>query len=180
MYDAGEGSQFPELFSAIPYFKELDQTTLEAIARVATRRTYDAEQLVFLEGEVSSGLCVVEKGWLKAIKLAPDGREQVLNFLGPNEVFNAVGVFARNVNPATVIALEASTIWIIQRDTMLQFLEEHPCLAHTVIQDLAERLLHLLQLVEDLSLRSVEARFELAVLADSIVHLGCCSYPTME
>ncbi|WP_119071952.1 Crp/Fnr family transcriptional regulator [Aggregatilinea lenta] len=147
-----------KLLSSITYLESLDTVTLESVARTAVKRTYNSEQIVFLEGDSSSGFCVVQDGWLKAIKIAPDGREQVLNFLGPGEVFNAVGVFAGDSNPATVIALEPSTIWIIQRDTMLRLLEDHPGLARAVIQDLAGRVLHLIQMVEDLSLRSVEAR----------------------
>jgi CRP/FNR family transcriptional regulator len=147
-----------ELLSSIPYLESLDTTTLESVARTAIQRTYNSEQVVFLEGEASSGLCIVQEGWLKAIKIAPDGREQILNFLGPGEVFNAVAVFAGDSNPATVIALEPSTIWIIQRKTMLRLLDDHPPLARAVIQDLASRVLHLIQLVEDLSLRTVEAR----------------------
>ena len=147
-----------ELLSSIPYLESLDTTTLESVARTAIQRTYNSEQVVFLEGEASSGLCIVQEGWLKAIKIAPDGREQILNFLGPGEVFNAVAVFAGDSNPATVIALEPSTIWIIQRKTMLHLLDDHPSLARAVIQDLADRVLHLIQMVEDLSLRTVEAR----------------------
>lgn len=147
-----------KLLSSIAYLESLDNATLHIIARTAVRRTYDASQIVFIEGEPSDGLCVVQEGWLKAIKLAPDGREQILNFLGPGEVFNAVGVFASDTNPATVIALEPSVIWIVQRETMLQLLDIQPRFARAVIQDLAGRVLHLIQLVEDLSLRTVESR----------------------
>jgi len=147
-----------ESLASVHYLKELDRATLEIVARSAIRREYDAGQVVFFEGEPSSGLCIVEQGWLKAIKLGLDGREQVLDFLGPGAVFNAIGVFASPSNPASVLALEASTVWIIRRDTMLRLLAEHPHLAHAVIQDLAGRVLHLIQLVEDLSLRTVEAR----------------------
>lgn len=158
MPETDASQRLVSLLSSIGYLESLDRATLEAVARSAVRRGYAPDQVVFLEGEASSGLCVVQDGWLKAIKLAPDGREQILNFLAPGEVFNAVGVFASDSNPATVIALEPSTIWFIERETMLQLLEDHPRLARAVIQDLAQRILHLIQLVEDLSLRSVEAR----------------------
>ncbi len=158
MPDADQPHTAAALFASIAYLDSLDSATLHSVSRTAVKRTYEPDQVVFLEGESSSGLCVVENGWLKAIKTAPDGREQILNFLGPGEVFNAVAVFASDANPATVIALEPSTIWTIQRETMLRLLDDHPPLARAVIQDLANRVTHLIQLVEDLSLRSVEAR----------------------
>ena len=147
-----------ELLASVPYMEGLDRASRDAIARSMQRYEYEAGQFVFLEGEVSGGLCLVEAGWLKAIKLGLDGREQVLDLLGPGAVFNAIGVFAIQSNPASVIALESSIVWVIRRNTMLRLLDDHPSLAHAIIQDLAGRILHLVQLVEDLSLRSVEAR----------------------
>lgn len=152
------------LLSSIAYFENLDGPTLQSVVRAALQRVYDTGQIVFLEGEPSGGLCVVESGWLKAVKMSPDGREQILNFLGPGEAFGAVGVFASTFNPATITALEPSTIWIIRRSVMLRLLEDHPRLAQAVIQDFAKRIQHLMQLVEDLSLRTVESRLARLVL----------------
>ena len=147
-----------KVLSAIPYFSELDATTLEAVGRAAIRREYDAGQMVFLEGEPCVGLYVVQDGWLKAIKLSPEGREQVLRFVAPGEVFNEISVFAGAPNPATVMALEAATVWTIRRETILKLMDETPGLAPIIIQNLAARVQHLLALVEDLSLRTVEER----------------------
>lgn len=157
----------------VPYFAELDSDTVEAIARTAVRRAYDTDQIVFLEGEPCAGLYVVQEGWLKAIKLSPEGREQILTFLGPGEDFNALSVFVGRPNPATVITLEPTTLWLVPRETMLELLAERPELARLVIQKLAGRVLHLLALVEDLSLRSVEARvanFLLDTADGDVVH----------
>ena len=147
-----------EILSAIPSFAGLDATTLEAIARAAIRRSYDAGQVVFLEEEPCAGLYVVQEGWLKAVKISMTGREQVIRFVGPGEAFNEIGVFAGGLNQATVEALEPAKVWIVQRDPLLRLMDEHPPLAHIIIQNLAKRVLHIMSLVEDLSLRTVEAR----------------------
>ncbi|MFW6082858.1 MAG: Crp/Fnr family transcriptional regulator [Chloroflexota bacterium] len=147
-----------EALSAVSYFNLLDDHLQHAISDIAIRRHYEAEEVVFLEGEACTGLHVVEEGWLKAIKISPEGREQVLRFVGPAGVVNEVGVFAKTPNPATVVTLTASTLWVIDRDAMLALLEEYPQLAQRVVQRLARRVLHLVSLVEDLSLRTVEAR----------------------
>ncbi len=155
------------VLSAAPYFANLDERTLETVARAAIRQDYDTDQIVFLEGEPCEGLYVVQDGWLKAVKLSLEGREQILNIVGPGEAFNALGVFVGMPNPATVVALEPATVWLIRRDTMLRLLDEHPGLARTIIQTLAERVLHLVDLVEDLSLRTVEARLARQLLEQS-------------
>ena len=47
--------------------------------------------LIFLEGEDNTGLYSVYAGWVKVVKFSLDGREQVLRYFGPGEVFNEVG-----------------------------------------------------------------------------------------
>jgi CRP/FNR family transcriptional regulator len=142
----------------VTYFSRLDQTTLERVVRSATRLSYDEGQVILLEGEPCSGLYIVASGHLKAVKTGLDGREQVLQTLGPGDAFNAVGVLADSPNQATVLSLEPSAVWLIRREVLLGLMDEYPELARDVVRDLAERVMHLVQLVEDLSLRSVEAR----------------------
>ncbi len=151
-------SVYPDAFSSVPYFADLEPGVLRTIAETALRRTYEADQVVFLGGEPCVGLYLVEDGWLKAVKVSAEGREQALRFIGPGEVFNEIGVFADTHNPATVVALEPATVWLIRRESMLHLLEERPGVARRVIQNLAQRVFHLVSLVEDLSLRTVEAR----------------------
>jgi CRP/FNR family cyclic AMP-dependent transcriptional regulator len=156
-----------DLLSSIPYFAHLDTRTLSAIAGSAIQRKYAADQVVLLEGEPSSGLFVVQEGWLKSVKTSPEGREQVLRVVGPGDVFNAIGALASPTNPGTVITLEPATLWILQRETLLRLLEEHTDLAWMIIQALAERVQRLMSQVEDLSLRSVEARLARFLLEEA-------------
>lgn len=146
------------LLGTVPYFASLDAALIATIARHMRVQQYDAGQIVFLEGDQDVTLYVVRAGWLKAIKNSPDGREHVLHYIGPGEVLNAIGVFVASANPATVIALEATTVWSIQQSTILELLDHHPELGRVIIQRMAERVQQLIQMVEDLSLRTIEAR----------------------
>jgi len=142
----------------VPYFADLDDVLVEAIAKQTRLQEFDTEQVVFLEGEQDVALYIVHSGWLKAIKMSPDGREQILHFIGPSEVFNAIGVFIEDKNPATVIALEPTTVWVIQQSVVLKLFDDYPQVARVIVRRLAERVQHLIGLVEDLSLRTIEAR----------------------
>lgn len=155
------------VLSKVPSFEGLEEDILKAIASIAIRRSYRAGQIVFLEGEPSSGLYVVENGWLKSVKISTTGREQVIRFVGPNEVFNDLGVFSDGPNRVTVETLEDATVWIIERESLLQLLERFPKLSQMIIKNLSHRVLHLMRLVEDLSLRSVQSR-----LARLLVEMG--------
>lgn len=147
-----------KILKAVSYFSQLDAAELKVVAQSAIRRMYDPDQVILFEGEPYAGLYIVESGWLKAVKIGLDGREQILQTLGPGDIFNAISVFTDAPNQATVAALETSEVWIIQREVILRLMEEYPTLARLVIRDLAGRVQQLIRMVEDLSLRSVEAR----------------------
>jgi len=164
--------EIAQFLAATPYFAGLPPDQLATLAQAASRRKYEAGQTVFLEGEPCEGLYIVQQGWLKAAKFSPGGREQVLHFLSPGEVFNAIGVLAGIPNPATAIALEPTTLWLIRREVLHQLLADHPDLAWNVIQDMAQRILHLVKLVENLSLQTVETRLARLLLeqaADGVI-----------
>jgi len=147
-----------EILNKVPYFAGLDSAILRDIAQEAIAEDYLADTVVFLEGDPCSGLYIVEYGWLKAVKTSLDGRDQVLHYLGVDEVFNSISVFAEVRNPVTAITLEKTRLWRIPQAAIPRLLEHYPVLARRIIRDLSQRILHLVALVEDLSLRTVEGR----------------------
>ncbi len=147
-----------DLLTSITYFQQLDPDTLEEIRKAATRHTFSAGEIIFSEYDQGTGLWIIEKGWIKVVKYSLSGREQVLHYLGPGETLNLIGVFTGQPNPASVITLEPSVLCHIPRQVILDLIDHHPDLAKLIIADLAERVTHLVAMVEDLSLRSVEAR----------------------
>ena len=125
----------------------------------ATWKIFPPNAAVFWEGETESNLYFLQYGSLKVLKTSPDGREQVLRFVGAGEIFNEIGVLAKRANPATAIALEESGIWLIPRHALDQIVTEHPQVALQIIENMADKIIELVMLAADLSLKTVEARF---------------------
>ena len=153
---------------SLPFFSGLDNDTLAELARAARRREYRAGEVIVLEGEAQPGLYFLETGYVKVVKSAPTGREQTLRVLEPDDTFNEIGVFSRRPNPATAIALEPSAVWLIPRDTLTGLLRERPDFAQSVIERMAERMLFLVGLVSDLSLRPVTGRMARLLLEGAV------------
>lgn len=146
-----------EQLGSIPLFAGLDRETLALLAAGSVRRRYDAGATVFREGDSPDGLYVLESGWVRAVKMSPQGREQVLQFIGPGETFNTVAMFSRQ-NPATAMALEESVVRVVSLATIERLLAERPQFARRILENMADRLVYLVGLVADLSLRPVMAR----------------------
>lgn len=151
----------------LPFFKGLDAATLAALVEDASWREYAAGEVVFLEGDASPGLYYLASGWLKVVKSSLEGREQVLRFLGPGETFNEIGAFANRANPATALALEPAGIWLLRRAAITQLLRTQPDFAQQILENMAQRVIDLVNLVADLSLRSVTGRLARLLLDEA-------------
>lgn len=155
------------LFKKIPWLAPLDEPALARLTEASTLRTFAAGEIIFLEGDQPRYLFIIQSGWLKAVKISPEGREQVLDFVGPGQAINLAPIFAEQPSPATLIALEAAQLWAVPQAALLNLLAQHPALAQELIRFLATRLIYTLSLVEDLSLRSVTARLAKLLLMQS-------------
>ena len=140
------------------FFAGLDEDTLDILVQGAVWREYAAGEVVVLEGEATDGFYYIQSGWLKVGKVAANGREQVLSFIEPGNTFYEVGAFSDLPNPATAVALEQAGVWLIKRERVMQLVRERPFFAEFILSRMAERLLHLVSLVTDLSLRPVTGR----------------------
>ena len=151
-------NSFCEHLRTVPYFAGLGAAALQELAGLATWHEYAPGALIFLEGEDNTGLYSVQGGWVKVVKFSLDGREQVLRYFGPGEVFNEIGIFLARPNPATAIALEQSILWQLHRSALQPLLTSHPDLLLRVMASMADRIAYLAGMVADLSLHSVEVR----------------------
>lgn len=141
------------------FLRGLDAETLSALAKNSTWKVFAPDSVVFWEGDTESNLYYLQYGSLKVLKAALDGREQVLRFINAGDIFNEIGVLAKRANPVTAVALEESGIWLIPRHLLEQIVLEHPQTALQIIENMADKIIGLVTLAADLSLKTVEARF---------------------
>ncbi len=144
--------------AALPDFLDIDPIILKLIAEISKQETYRPGQFVFLETEPCIGLYIVREGWLRAVKTNPNGRELVVRYVGPGDAFNEIGVLVGGVNWISVEALEPARVLVIPRNALLELIDHHPLLAKAIIQNLAGRVMHAMNMVVELSLHSVESR----------------------
>lgn len=151
-------------------FDSLPAEVQAEISAAATQRHFEAGQVIYLEGEPAEAVFILESGWVKATRMSREGREQAMMFLSAGEVFGDIAVFSGTTYPGTVTALEAVDLRAIPAKKILELVAKYPPLAMAVIHHLSERVLHYIGLVEDLSLRSVEARLANTLLRHAELH----------
>jgi CRP/FNR family transcriptional regulator len=153
-----DAARVKNVLTKLRHFAELPEGIQQAIAGTAAHRHFSAGQVVYVEGEPAEWVYILESGWIKATRMSRDGREQAMMFLRPVEVFGDIAVLTGTTYPGTVVALEDLEVLAIPARTILDLIPREPAFAMALIRHLGERVLHYIGLVEDLSLRSVEAR----------------------
>ena len=143
----------------ITLFAGLSDDALARVAREAVHRTFAVGETIIFEGDPCQAAYFIAEGNVRVYRLSPGGREQVLARLGPGQAFNTVPPFeSQGVNHATVQALSHVTLYGIAREDFRRLVSECAELALAILHDFADRLDHLTNLVEDLSLRTVRGR----------------------
>ncbi len=164
----------------IAYFAGLPEPVLADLEQAAVKRHFEAGQVIYLEGDPSDRVFILEAGWVKAARMSREGREQALAFMRPGEIFGDIAVFIEQPYPATVTALEPVEVWVIPAKDFLVLINRHPELALAVIRRLGRRVMYFIGLVEDLSLRSVEARLAHTLLRNAELHEGRLVVPRRD
>lgn len=148
-------------------FRGLDSAQIDALARMAVRKTYRTREIVLRKGDPAMQIYVIAKGRLKAITAGAEGRQAALSIMGPGEVFGEVAVLDGEPRSATITALEPCELIILNRNEFYHFLERNPSAAIGLLQVLARRLRRLSERVEDSTFLEIPGR-----LAKALVRLA--------
>lgn len=155
------------MLQQMSYFAQVAEATLSDLAQQAVHRTFAASEMIFLEGEPSAGLWILENGRVKAYKLSPDGQEYILHFLGSGDTFNDIAALDGAPNPVSTMAVTDVSAWVISSEVFSKALQADHEMALAVIQGLTERIRHVAGRMEDLALHSVTARLAHFLLVQS-------------
>ncbi len=129
-----------EVLSKSPIFTELNQPELVELASLATERSLLPGEYIFWEGDPPHWFYIVAQGKVKVLKHASSGKEFIIAFFGPGEMFGEVAVFEGKSYPASAQALVQSLVLGIRRAAFLDFLTRHPQGALKIISVLGGRL----------------------------------------
>ena len=103
---------------SLPFFTGFGVEAIKRMEKAMISHSVDRGEFLFLDGEPCQGLYIVESGQVKIFKNSPEGREQVLDIVGPGAVFNEIPIFDGGANPASALAQEDSTVYIIPKETI--------------------------------------------------------------
>jgi CRP/FNR family transcriptional regulator len=157
-------SEAAAVLAAHPVFAVVPPREIDALAAVVREDTHRPREYIFLEGDPALWLCVVKSGHVKILKHSRTGRDVVLEFLGPGEVFGGVAVIERRPYPASAQATETSVILKIPADAVVALVERYPAVIREMALMIGRRLRRAHDSVRALAVEPVEARLATVLL----------------
>jgi len=145
-------------------FAVLPARELEALAGVTREQTCAAREIVFSEGEPAQWFCVVRSGRVKIVRASREGKDVVLDVLGPGEPFGGVAVIERRPYPASAQAVEPSVVLKIPAEPIIRLAERHPSVIREMALMMGRRLRAAHDSVQSLAVDPVEARLARTLL----------------
>lgn len=147
-----------EAIAPVGFFAGMPEELRVNLRGIATEKDLKKGEMVFYEGDESTGFYLLLSGLIKVYKLSVDGKEQILQFIRPNETFGEVVVFSGKAYPAHAEAVQDSRVLLFPRRDFLDFVRSNPNVALVMLAILSERLRRFTLQVENLSLKEVPSR----------------------
>ena len=153
-----------EILAKVPLFAGLPEVELARLGNLLRARRYARGEVIFLEGDEGTSLCLIAEGRIRIQLTGADGREVVINVYGPGEIFGEMALLDGEPRSADAIAQEASRVFWLQREDFAAFLDSHPRAAMTMLASLSHRLRHTTRVVQDATFRDVPSRLARVLL----------------
>jgi len=139
-------------------FSNLDSNELADLAKLATERSFVAGEFIFWDGDPAQWFYIVLEGRIKVLKHSSLGKEFIIAFFGPGEMFGEVAVFEGKLYPASAQAVTGARVLGIKKEDFLAFLTRHPDIASKIISVLGGRLRDAQNRLKDLAGERIEQR----------------------
>ena len=140
-----------KLLKEIPYFQNLSEDLLQKISQIAVLMEASKGKLLFTKDSKATGFYILTEGKLKLYTSEPiSGKEQIVKIVEPITLFGEAASLSGENFPVNVEALEDSKIVYIDRNKLLTLAEKYPEICKQIALTLAERLYHMVNLVETL------------------------------
>ena len=133
-----------------------------------TIATFDINNAIFGQGDLAKNVMYIQKGSVKLTVVNESGREAVVAIFGPGDFFGEGCLATQSISSATAIALEPTTVLVIEKKEMSRVLRtEHKFSDHFIAYMLG-RNMHVEQDLIDQLFNSCEKRLArtLLMLAD--------------
>ncbi|THB69332.1 MAG: Crp/Fnr family transcriptional regulator [Gammaproteobacteria bacterium] len=138
---------------------QVDAELTSSLVTVTSIINIDKKQELFAEGEPGKFVYFLLDGSIRLFRTNLEGKECVIRFVAPGEIFAEI-LFSERVNyPVNSMAVQNSTLLAISASGFFKLVEHNPSFTMKYIASITKRLKYFVDLVENLTTADVQSRF---------------------
>jgi len=120
--------------------------------------------VIFAQGAACEDVLYLQQGSVKLCVLSSAGKEAIVSVLQPGDFFGEACLAGQECHIATAVAVNASTVVVIERTHMLEMLHTHPELNEQFLEHMLKRNIRIEEDLIDHLFNSVEKRLARTLL----------------
>lgn len=137
---------------------------LKHLAATTRLANYAATDTIFRKGDDGSSMMAVIRGRVKICSRSADGKELVLNILGPGGLFGEIALLDGEPRTADAVALEETDLLVLERARFIPILAAHPDMALRLLGVMCKRLRQTNESLEDMLFLQAPSRLARSLL----------------
>jgi CRP-like cAMP-binding protein len=141
-----------------PIFSSLTDDEISELSDLASEQNFTSNEFIFWDGDTPDWFYIIAEGRVKVIKHSSSGKEFIIAFFNPGEIFGEVAVFENKPYPASAQAITETRVIAIKRKDFLTFFANRPQVALKIINVLGGRLRDAQSRLRDFAGERVEQR----------------------
>lgn len=157
-------SEASDALHELPLVRHLEESQRRDLLAAGTTRRFVKGELLFREGEPAEAMYAVVSGAVKLVRYTPRGKEVMLHLVRRGESFAEAALFGQGTFPATAVAVDAGTLWVLPRRRLLDLIRRSPEVALAMVASVSMWTRKLASQLELLTQRRVEERLALYLL----------------
>ena len=142
----------------ISLFSGIDDESLKHLEKVAVKKSFPKNTILFSKGDETDSLYVIKSGMVKALIIDEDGKEMILSTQRTGEYFGEMSLIDKEPRSATIMTKELTQMLIIHRDDFLKVFNSNPDMVYDLFKVLLKRLRKSTEKVESLAFKDVYGR----------------------
>ncbi len=152
-------------------FQGFQPSEIDEILTFAAERVVPADTVIFQRGDAGSSLIAVLSGRVRISVVSAEGKEIVLNVIGPGEVFGEIAFLDGKPRSADATAMSTTHLLTVDRRQFMPFLKRNEDITLRLLAVMCERLRRTSLALGDIALLGLPARLA-RVLLDMLRNYG--------
>lgn len=147
----------PDNLKIFSIFNELDENQLAQIADNAKAMEFEADSMIFKEGEVAEYIYLLSSGKILLEQKIASNMIVTVDTLKPGEIFGTASIMGIDTYTLDAVAAEKSDVIILSSHVFTDMLSKNPSMGYNVLKNLCISMKKQLTERTDLFIRSISS-----------------------